>query len=103
MLTSEQSGSIIDGLTAWRKNVTGALKGQTECKHQYAIHLRNITDPCPLISGAICYSIIDAHRQLPSKRCPTCKNLFHSGCLVKWFKTSNASTCPLCRNSFNFN
>ncbi|KAK0841406.1 hypothetical protein LTR03_009939 [Friedmanniomyces endolithicus] len=77
------SGSIIDGLTAWRKNVTGALKGQTEC--------------------AICYSIIDAHRQLPSKRCPTCKNLFHSGCLVKWFKTSNASTCPLCRNSFNFN
>ncbi|TKA55497.1 hypothetical protein B0A55_13038 [Friedmanniomyces simplex] len=77
------NGSIIDGLSAWRKNVTGALRGQTEC--------------------AICYSIIDAHRQLPSKRCPTCKNLFHSGCLVKWFKTSNASTCPLCRNSFNFN
>ncbi|KAK4903385.1 hypothetical protein LTR27_000316 [Elasticomyces elasticus] len=77
------NGSIIDGLSAWRKNVTGALKGQTEC--------------------AICYSVIDAHRQLPTKRCPTCKHLFHSGCLVKWFKTSNASTCPLCRNSFNFN
>lgn len=33
----------------------------------------------------------------------TCKNLFHSSCLFKWFKTSNASTCPLCRNAFNFN
>ncbi|KAK5119187.1 hypothetical protein LTR85_007801 [Meristemomyces frigidus] len=77
------NGSITDGLSAWRKNVTGALKGQTEC--------------------AICYSIIDSQKQLPTKRCPTCKNLFHSSCLFKWFKTSNASTCPLCRNAFNFN
>ncbi|KAI7460887.1 hypothetical protein KC357_g8860 [Hortaea werneckii] len=77
------NGSIIDGLSAWRKNVTGALKGQTEC--------------------AICYSIIDSQKQLPTKRCPTCKNTFHSSCLFKWFKTSNASTCPLCRNAFNFN
>jgi len=77
------NGSITDGLTAWRKNVTGALKGQTEC--------------------AICYSIISGDKQLPTKRCPTCRNLFHSSCLFKWFKTSNASTCPLCRNPFNFN
>ncbi|KAK3706180.1 hypothetical protein LTR37_012881 [Vermiconidia calcicola] len=77
------NGSITDGLSAWRKNVTGALKGQSEC--------------------AICYSIISADKQLPTKRCPTCKNLFHSSCLFKWFKTSNASTCPLCRNPFNFN
>ncbi|KAK4498188.1 hypothetical protein PRZ48_010845 [Zasmidium cellare] len=77
------NGSITDGLTAWRKNVIGALKGQTEC--------------------AICYSIISGDKQLPTKRCPTCKNLFHSSCLLKWFKTSNASTCPLCRNPFNFN
>ncbi|CAK4034431.1 ring zinc finger [Lecanosticta acicola] len=77
------NGSITDGLSAWRKNVTGALKGQTEC--------------------AICYSIISGDKQLPTKRCPTCKNLFHSSCLLKWFKTSNASTCPLCRNPFNFN
>ncbi|KAK5137975.1 hypothetical protein LTR08_005772 [Meristemomyces frigidus] len=77
------NGSIIDGLAAWRKNVTGALQNQTEC--------------------AICYSIIDSQKQLPTKRCPTCKNLFHSSCLFKWFKTSNASTCPLCRNAFNFN
>ncbi|KAK6428119.1 hypothetical protein LTR95_015740, partial [Oleoguttula sp. CCFEE 5521] len=77
------NGSIIDGLSAWRKNVTGALKGQTEC--------------------AICYSIISGDKQLPTKRCPTCKNLFHASCLYKWFKTSNASTCPLCREAFNFN
>lgn len=78
-----QNGSITDGLSSFRRNVTGALKGQTEC--------------------AICYSIISADRQLPQKRCPTCKNLFHASCLFKWFKTSNASTCPLCRNAFNFN
>ena len=76
------NGSIPDGLSSWRKNVVGALKGQTEC--------------------AICYSIIGADRQLPSKRCNTCKNLFHSSCLFKWFKSSNASTCPLCRNPFNY-
>ncbi|KAK5114496.1 hypothetical protein LTR62_002431 [Meristemomyces frigidus] len=76
------NGSITDGLSAWRKNVTGALKGQSEC--------------------AICYSIIDSTKQLPTKRCPTCKHLFHGNCLFKWFKSSNASTCPLCRNPFNF-
>jgi hypothetical protein len=78
-----QNGSITDALTAWRKNVSGTLKGQTEC--------------------AICYSIISGAKELPTKRCTTCKNLFHSSCLFKWFKSSNASTCPLCRNAFNFN
>ena len=76
------NGNLIDGLTTWKRNVTGALRGQSEC--------------------AICYSIISGDRQLPSKRCSTCKNLFHSSCLFKWFKTSNASTCPLCRNAFNY-
>ncbi|KAL8734304.1 MAG: hypothetical protein Q9166_001502 [cf. Caloplaca sp. 2 TL-2023] len=36
---------LIDGLMAWRKNVTATLKGQTEC--------------------AICYSVVSADRQLP--------------------------------------
>jgi hypothetical protein len=76
------NGNLIDGLTTWKRNVTGALKGQSEC--------------------AICYSIISGDRQLPTKKCGTCKNLFHSSCLFKWFKTSNASTCPLCRNAFNY-
>ncbi|KAF2455371.1 hypothetical protein BDY21DRAFT_350598 [Lineolata rhizophorae] len=73
---------LIDGLVAFRKNVLGALKGQTEC--------------------AICYSVVGPDRQLPSKKCSTCKNAFHAGCLFRWFKTSNGSSCPLCRNPFNY-
>jgi hypothetical protein len=80
---SAQNGSISDGVSSFRRNVTGALKGQSEC--------------------AICYSIISGDKQLPQKRCPTCKHTYHASCLFKWFKTSNASTCPLCRNAFNFN
>jgi E3 ubiquitin-protein ligase DOA10 len=38
--------------------------------------------------------------QTPNKRCATCKNTFHSVCLFRWFKSSNQSTCPLCRNNF---
>ncbi|PVH85921.1 hypothetical protein DL98DRAFT_557422 [Cadophora sp. DSE1049] len=76
------NGSIIDGLTAFQKNVTGALKGHTEC--------------------AICYSIIGPDKKTPDKRCQTCSNLFHSNCLYKWFSSSNQSTCPLCRNPFNY-
>ncbi|KAL8999416.1 MAG: hypothetical protein Q9169_001730 [Polycauliona sp. 2 TL-2023] len=73
---------LVDGLMAWRKNVTATLKGQSEC--------------------AICYSVVSADRQLPSKRCGTCKNLFHGSCLFKWFKSSNSSGCPLCRNQFSY-
>lgn len=74
------SGNLIDGLVAFRRNVQGALKGHTEC--------------------AICYSIISPAMQTPNKRCATCKNTFHSDCLFKWFRSSNASSCPLCRNPF---
>jgi hypothetical protein len=81
-LTLKQNGSITDGLTTFRRNVTGALKGQTEC--------------------AICYSIISSDKKMPDKRCQTCKNLFHASCLFKWFASSNQSTCPLCRNPFNY-
>ncbi|KFY49982.1 hypothetical protein V495_00376 [Pseudogymnoascus sp. VKM F-4514 (FW-929)] len=76
------NGSITDGLLAFRRNVTGALKGQTEC--------------------AICYSIVSSDKKMPDKRCGTCKHLFHSSCLFKWFASSNQSTCPLCRNPFNY-
>ena len=27
--------------------------------------------------------------------------MFHDVCLLKWFKNSDTSTCPLCRNSFH--
>lgn len=74
------NGNLVDGLLSFRRNVQGALKGQSEC--------------------AICYSVISTDMQTPNKRCATCKNAFHSVCLFRWFKSSNQSTCPLCRNSF---
>ncbi|KAL5334656.1 hypothetical protein BJX70DRAFT_377556 [Aspergillus crustosus] len=76
------NGNLEDGLLAFRKNVQGALKGQSEC--------------------AICYSVISTDMQTPNKRCATCKHTFHSVCLYRWFKSSNQSTCPLCRNHFTF-
>ncbi|WYZ46016.1 hypothetical protein EsH8_IX_000241 [Colletotrichum jinshuiense] len=76
------NGSIIDGLSAFRRNIVGALKGQTEC--------------------AICYSIISTDKKMPDKRCQTCKNLFHRTCLYKWFQSSNQNTCPLCRNPIDY-
>ena len=76
------TGSLIEGLVAFRRNVQGALKGQSEC--------------------AICYSIIGTDMQTPNKKCGTCKNNFHSPCLFRWFKSSNSSSCPLCRNNFNY-
>ncbi|KAI0870831.1 hypothetical protein GGS24DRAFT_474003 [Hypoxylon argillaceum] len=75
-------GSIIDGLITFRRNVIGALKGQTEC--------------------AICYSIISTDKKMPDKRCQTCRNLFHRTCLYKWFQSSNQNTCPLCRNPIDY-
>lgn len=76
------NGSIIDGLTTFRRNIVGALKGHSEC--------------------AICYSYISADKKMPDKRCDTCKNLFHRHCLFKWFQSSNQNTCPLCRNPIGF-
>ncbi|KAL5374934.1 hypothetical protein PMIN06_008724 [Paraphaeosphaeria minitans] len=76
------NGSIIDALTTFKRNVEGAMKGQTEC--------------------AICYSVVGSDKRLPDKRCSTCRNLFHGGCLFKWFKSSGSSSCPLCRNPFNY-
>jgi [phosphatase 2A protein]-leucine-carboxy methyltransferase len=28
--------------------------------------------------------------------------MFHSDCLFRWFRSSNASSCPLCRNNFPY-
>lgn len=76
------NGSIVDGLQVFRRNIVGALKGQSEC--------------------AICYSIISTDKRMPDKRCTTCKNTFHRVCLYKWFQSSNQNTCPLCRNPIDY-
>lgn len=76
------NGNIIDGLQVFKRNIVGALKGQSEC--------------------AICYSIISTDKRMPDKRCTTCKNQFHRTCLYKWFQSSNQNTCPLCRNPIDY-
>ncbi|PFH59912.1 hypothetical protein XA68_11711 [Ophiocordyceps unilateralis] len=76
------NGSIIDGLHVFRRNMVGALRGQSEC--------------------AICYSIISSDKRMPDKRCSTCKNFFHRTCLYRWFQTSSQNTCPLCRNPIDY-
>lgn len=76
------NGNIIDGLQVFKRNIVGALKGQSEC--------------------AICYSMISTDKRMPDKRCTTCKNLFHRTCLYKWFQSSNQNTCPLCRNPIDY-
>lgn len=80
---SQQSGSVVDALIIYKKNLDAYLGGIQEC--------------------AICYFILSLQeRTLPQKQCPTCKNKFHSSCLFKWFKTSGGSTCPLCRTGWRF-
>ncbi|KAI5116021.1 hypothetical protein M0805_005027, partial [Coniferiporia weirii] len=74
-IVTSQNGRIVDGLSMFKKNVTHHFENQTEC--------------------AICYSIISVSElSLPKKRCKTCKNRFHAGCLYKWFNTSHTSSCP---------
>ncbi|KUJ16723.1 uncharacterized protein LY89DRAFT_616218 [Mollisia scopiformis] len=75
-----EGGNIIDGIEVFRQNVAGFLDGH---------------DPC-----SICYSIVSEDMKLPEKGCATCRNRFHTDCLMKWFKTSNGNTCPMCRQPF---
>jgi len=78
---TSQNGRVADGITLFKKNVSSHFEDQTEC--------------------AICYSLISVTEYtLPKKRCKTCKNRFHAGCLFKWFSTSHTSSCPLCRSDF---
>ncbi|PIK47997.1 putative E3 ubiquitin-protein ligase listerin [Apostichopus japonicus] len=78
---TKQNGTIMDGLALWRQNVDKRFEGIEEC--------------------TICYSVIHgANCSLPKIGCRTCKKKFHSACLYKWFKSSNQSTCPLCRSPF---
>ncbi|AEO60803.1 hypothetical protein MYCTH_98107 [Thermothelomyces thermophilus ATCC 42464] len=74
--------SLVDGLMAFRRNISLALKGQEEC--------------------AICYSIIAQDKTIPDKKCGTCNHFFHKVCLYKWFQNSGRNTCPLCRNGIDY-
>ncbi|KXN75019.1 hypothetical protein CONCODRAFT_33945, partial [Conidiobolus coronatus NRRL 28638] len=76
-----QNGTVADAIQLFKKNIKLHFDGVEDC--------------------TICYSVIGViDRSLPNRQCKTCKNKFHSACLFKWFRTSNQSTCPLCRNIF---
>merc|ERR1711978_162988 len=76
-----QNGSIVDGLSVWKRNIDKRFEGVEECY--------------------ICFFVLHGtNHQLPKAACRTCKKKFHGACLYKWFQTSNNSTCPLCRNLF---
>ncbi|KAL9939348.1 hypothetical protein V8E36_002161 [Tilletia maclaganii] len=80
-LISSRNGLVFDALMLFKKNAEAKFSGfeGREC--------------------AICYSIISPiDESLPTKPCKTCKNAFHSSCLLKWVVQSGSSTCPLCRS-----
>jgi E3 ubiquitin-protein ligase listerin len=80
-IISHRNEGLVDGLLSWKRNVVGAVQGKSEC--------------------AICYSLVAEDGKLPSKKCKTCKNTFHSWCLNKWFTSSGKRECPLCRSDFD--
>ncbi|KMV66167.1 hypothetical protein M970_051100 [Encephalitozoon cuniculi EcunIII-L] len=62
----------------WKINIDEKISGHRECP--------------------ICYFVIDMHdSSFPSSRCATCKNKFHTRCIVKWAATGARSNCPVCR------
>ena len=73
-----QNCSMADAITMWKSNVDQEFAG---------------VEPC-----MICYSVIQpSHRTMPKLKCKTCRQVFHSICLFKWFKSSSKSTCPHCQ------
>ena len=80
-LLSSRDGSLREGIMLWKHNVDETMDG---------------VEPCP-----ICYTVIQStDRSMPNLSCRTCKNMFHSKCLYKWFSSSSSSSCPLCRSVF---
>lgn len=76
-----KDGSLADAIQLWRRNLDRTFEGVEECP--------------------ICYSVLHlATAALPKMQCRTCKSMFHSQCLCKWFTSSNSSTCPMCRSAF---
>eukprot|EP00388_Colpodella_angusta_P037610 GDKK01042059.1.p1 GENE.GDKK01042059.1~~GDKK01042059.1.p1 ORF type:complete len:575 (-),score=151.44 GDKK01042059.1:202-1926(-) len=78
VLKALRTRSPVEAIKVWESEVRGFAMGLVDCP--------------------ICLCV--AHPQsssLPSSACPTCKNKFHSECLLKWMRTSHNSKCPLCR------
>jgi hypothetical protein len=82
-----RNNGVQNAIQIWIENIEGFLRDVEACY--------------------ICYSVTYHHGQgktnagsIPSKRCRTCKNAFHSECLLKYFRTSGKTICCLCQNPF---
>eukprot|EP00794_Sanderia_malayensis_P000162 gene162-774_t len=64
MYLTQQNGTIVDGLSLWKRNVDKKFEGVEECM--------------------ICFSVVHGtNYQLPTITCRVCKKKFHSACLIK--------------------
>lgn len=73
---------LVDVVHQWRANLDKEFDG---------------VEPCP-----ICYGVIHpTEYTVPKLHCSCCVGAFHSACIAKWFRTSQTTNCPLCRQSFN--
>lgn len=80
-LLRAKDGTLAEAVELWRRNLDKTFQGAEECP--------------------ICFSVLHlTTAALPRMQCRTCKKLFHSECLCKWFTKSNSSACPLCRSAF---
>lgn len=71
------SGSVVTAIELFKRNATLYFEGFSEC--------------------AICYSVLQDDKTLPTKECRVCHNKFHASCLQQWIKSSSSHACPLCR------
>lgn len=76
------TGTIATAIELFKRNVGMYFAGFTEC--------------------AICYTILQEDKSLPTRECATCHNKFHGLCLSRWFKSGNTDSCPLCRTEHAF-
>ena len=90
-------------MTRWRLRLLASLAGKGATSTVFSAISYFILNVRSAIAGIedcpICYCCLHPQfKTLPRFACKTCKYKFHSECLYKWMRTSNNSTCPLCRS-----
>ena len=83
---------VQNAIQIWIENIEGFLANVEECYICYSVTYHHGTKGTGTGTGT--------GGSIPNKECKTCKYKFHSECLLKWFKSSSKSNCPLCTNPF---
>jgi len=83
---------VQNAVQIWIENIEGFLKDVEECYICYSVTYHHGTKGTGTGTGA--------GGSIPNKQCKTCKNKFHSECLLKFFRTSGKTICCLCQNPF---